>query len=99
LRNSDTPVFNGATEGDTGLSLAVDTLLSGASPGPRRHTYPILLIPQQGRLVVTIASQTYQVPVGQVLLVPPNTSYTVSGGADFVLRLLTVHGSGTVVYI
>jgi quercetin dioxygenase-like cupin family protein len=73
VRNSSTPTFQGQTQGDTALSLVLDTLLPGASPGPRRHPYPVLLMPEQGIAFVTAGGQSYQVYAGHVLLVPPRS--------------------------
>lgn len=94
LRHSATAaLFEG---GEVPVSIFVTRYDRGQGVGLHLHPYPEVFVVETGTAAFTVGDDVLEVGAGHVVVVPAQTPHGFKGAGDDVLRVVSVHPSGSV---
>jgi len=78
------------------VSIFVTAYQRGQGPRLHRHPYPEVFVVQTGTAAFTVGADELVVGEGHLVVVPAETPHAFKAAGDDVLRVVSVHPSGTV---
>ncbi len=92
-RSATAALFEG---GEIPVSIFVTRYERGQGPDLHLHPYPEVFLVETGTAAFTVGDEELTVAAGNVVVVPAQTPHGFKGAGDDVLRVVSVHPSGTV---
>ena len=78
------------------VSIFVTRYERGQGPVLHVHPYPEVFVVETGTAAFTVGDDELEVAAGNIVIVPADTPHAFQGAGDDVLRVVSVHPSGTV---
>ena len=94
-RSATAALFEGRA--DVGVSIFVTRYERGQGPALHLHPYPEVFVVQTGTAAFRAGDEELTVAEGHVVVVEARTPHGFTCAGDDVLRVVSVHPSGTVV--
>jgi quercetin dioxygenase-like cupin family protein len=92
-RSATAALFEG---GEVPVSIFVTRYERGQGPDLHLHPYAEVFVVETGTATFTVGDDELTVAAGNVVVVPAQTPHGFKGAGDDVLRVVSVHPSGTV---
>ena len=93
-RSATAALFEGG--GDIAVSIFVTEYERGQGPSLHLHPYPEVFVVQTGTAAFRAGDEELVVAGGHIVVVPARTPHGFKGAGDDMLRVVSVHPSGTV---
>lgn len=93
-RSATAALFQGGE--DIPVSIFVTRYERGQGPPQHLHPYPEAFVVQTGTAAFTVAGEDILVSEGHIVVVPAQTPHGFKAAGEDVLRVVSVHPSGTV---